>query len=554
MIYPAQFPSNNTNPYEREVYMSLSGLMNKDDVSQDIFDIFCFKDFSGLVKGEQIEYEIDFIVADIRNSRLNGLLVIEVKGKEIRYDGETSEWYQDGNLMDRSPTKQVSAYAHNLIKRFDFLEQRVPVGWAVWFPKMQNPGQDELPQFLTEEKYFDEISVRYPKEKILAFFSTLYNQYDYMRGSNLQTYFQLKEPLIRSLGYALPLHKKLHVQEQRFIQLTENQLHFLRQIKINKDILVTGPAGSGKTIMATTIARELAETEDKVIILTYNRVLANNIRYGMGKPENPQVANYHSLARSIIGQHDKNWWENYKPKDDNFWNLEVPVKLLESLEDADPVYDYIIIDEAQDLKDVWFESLDKLVKPDGGFYIFMDEDQDIFDSFDSIPINRRFFNFPLEENCRNTIKIIETLKTYINKDIKYKPDAVEGDPVKVLEYRNDTEQMNKVKNEWLRLVDEEGIEPHRILIMMNTDRKSSCLANIKKFGKYPITSLRGRTGELEKRSVNYSSIRTFKGLEVDILFIIDTDKVIQNNKMLYTQASRAKHLLYILIDPANKYS
>lgn len=545
MIYPRQFPAANENPYEREVYIALSNIMDADAPENDDYDVFCFRKFSALTKGEQIEYEIDFIVADIKNGKLRGVLVIEVKGHTLVYEGLTSKWVQDGGEMKKSPTEQATKNMRSLFKRFSFLESDVPMGWAVWFPRMVFPGKDNLPTELTEEFFFDEISKTYTKEKLVASFRRIYEQWPHKRGASLDKYNLFKEPLVRDFGFALPLHRKIEAAEIRFIELTKQQLDLLRVIKVNKNILVTGPAGSGKTIMATTIAREIAETSGKVLILVFNRVLANNIRYGMGKIENPEVSTYHSIARRFIDEVDENWW-GANSKNENFWDLEVPAKFEEVLIGTDPMYDAIIIDEAQDLQELWFENIDRLLKPEGSCYVFIDEDQDIFGAHTSIKINRDLFTFPLVENCRNTVNIIGLLKSYIKKEIGYRSDAVEGEPVRVIEYGNDVEQMNLIRSEWLTLVENENISPDRILLMMNADKRNSCLANTKQFGRYKIESLQGKTGQLRNNRVNYSSIRSFKGLEVDVVFIIDTDKVENPDyRVLYTQASRAKYLLVI---------
>ena len=112
-----------------------------------------------------------------------------------------------------------------------------------------------------------------------------------------------------------------------------------------------------------------------------------------------------------------------------------------------------------------------LVKPDGGFYIFKDSDQDIFNAKSEVTLKRRLFNHPLDENCRNTVHIIEQLKEYVKRNIEYKPDAVSGEPVQIIEYGSDTDQMNKIKQEWLRLVEDEEISPDHILLMMNADKR-----------------------------------------------------------------------------------
>ncbi len=51
----------------------------------------------------------------------------------------------------------------------------------------------------------------------------------------------------------------------------------------------------------------------------------------------------------------------------------------------------------------------------------------------------------------------------------------------------------------------------------------------------------GDTGLISSGHVNITTIRTFKGLEADVVFIVDTDKMEKHDKrVLYAQASRAR--------------
>jgi DNA helicase IV len=73
------------------------------------------------------------------------------------------------------------------------------------------------------------------------------------------------------------------------------------------------------------------------------------------------------------------------------------------------------------------------------------------------------------------------------------------------------------------------------------------LSTTTKAGSLPIVSL-DRSGRMERNSINYTTINTFKGLEADIVFIIDADKIQEKQKLekLYTEASRARFKLYLL--------
>ena len=53
---------------------------------------------------------------------------------------------------------------------------------------------------------------------------------------------------------------------------------------------------------------------------------------------------------------------------------------------------------------------------------------------------------------------------------------------------------------------------------------------------------------MQKDAINYTTINTFKGLEADIVFIVDAHLIDPNKKLeiLYTEASRARYKLYVL--------
>ena len=68
-----------------------------------------------------------------------------------------------------------------------------------------------------------------------------------------------------------------------------------------------------------------------------------------------------------------------------------------------------------------------------------------------------------------------------------------------------------------------------------------------KAGKLEIKAIDNK-GRFQRDAVNYTTINTFKGLEADIVFIVDADKIFleQKQEKLYTEASRAIHKLYVL--------
>ncbi|RCW36782.1 nuclease-related domain-containing DEAD/DEAH box helicase [Marinilabilia salmonicolor] len=542
MIYPESYPINNNNKAEKEVFNYLKKLNPKD------YDIFHSRRFIATENGERNEYEADFIIADIRNGKLNAILIIEVKGGRVSFNGTTNQWIQN-NKYHIDPVKQVTGIMHSLVNRYPDISREVPFGWAVCFPN--TIAADETPTQIHPLQLMDSFYLQTIEKQIPELFNYFKERNPYRKGTSLEIYQNFKNSLLRGLGFVVPLHKQIALAEERFIELTNEQLELLKIVSANQNIFVTGPAGSGKTVMATTIAQEAFEEGKSVLLLTFNRILANNIRYNLNlKKEDRsrfEVATFHSIAKRLIDKEEPEWWREHS-KEDDFWTLTSAVKLDEVLEKDSPKYDVLIIDEGQDFHELWFESLEKLLKPEGHYYVFMDKHQNIFNAFTKIPGNRNFLNFPLTKNCRNTKTIIDYLSQHIEDNIDPKDDTPGGEAVREITFKNDVEQLNRIKDEWFRLVDEEKIPPERIVIIFNAKKSESCIGKTRKFGKYSIEAVDRKTGKPAPGKVNYTTINTFKGLEADVVFIIDTDKVENPDyKILYTQASRAKYLLYILI-------
>ena len=70
--------------------------------------------------------------------------------------------------------------------------------------------------------------------------------------------------------------------ERLFVKFTDEQMLNFRQAFDNKRIVVNGPAGSGKTIIAKEVAMECLEEEKRVLFLCFNKTLSavNKGRFG----------------------------------------------------------------------------------------------------------------------------------------------------------------------------------------------------------------------------------------------------------------------------------
>jgi hypothetical protein len=537
MIYPHIFLNN--NHAEEKVFNALSKLPDSD------FTTFYSQQFTSINSNEKNEYEIDFILADHRNNVLNSITVIEVKGGNISYDGINKIWYQNLRTMDKAPNDQASSSMNSLVRRFKFLSSEVPFHWVLWFPDVQINENEWLPTSISKDRLLDSNSTIYVKESIEHLCDTL-REKSTRSGASLYSFNKFKDLLLRSVGFFKPLHKEFEENEQTFKKLTENQAKIFKYIDKNQNICVQGPAGSGKTFIAYNKAVEYAEQGLKVVYVCFNKNLATDLRNRFRNNKNIsnneyqiEFTNFHFWALRIAEQNP-----TYKKDkgDEEFFNTYIPNKAKEVI--SEPIYDVLIIDEGQDFRENWIELLNKSLKKEGRLLFFMDENQDIFDKFKGVPHHRNLTKCELDENCRNTKQIIAKLKDTLPNVAMIPMDGTpDGQPVNYIVVKDNEEQINQLEEEIKNLINK-GIHPNQIIILTNNSESGSSLKGIRTLSGVKLISTYDREYGRDESCIAHTTINVFKGLEADVVFILDAQNI-SNTNNLYTQASRAKQLLYI---------
>jgi len=537
MIYPEFFPEDRIDELaEYSVFKRLKKLSEE-------YDIFYSRKFVTDGLGKKHEFEVDFIIA----KPMEAIACIEVKGGIINYDGSGDQWFQNGRLMDKRPEKQAQDNAYGLANFYADSIAGMPVGWAVCFPDCQVKDNQAWPSMLTRHQVLDQLKLLHIERLLPDVFRFIRNQHPGRSGISFSKYNEFKTKLLRSLGFVQLLSTRIKQEEAKFIELTKYQQDLFKRVADNKNILIEGPAGSGKTILAKTMARDFIDDGKKVLFLCFNRILANRILQEFsGHQDQIIVETFHQFARDVIDPIDPPWWES-NVDNEEFWDLDVPLKLDEVMAEYEGTYDVLIIDEGQDFKEFWFEVLFKFVKKDGSKLIFLDELQDIFDRFTSIPKMERFFRYSLPENCRNTQKIVAYLSELTATDLKSFKQAPLGEEVDFCQFKSQTDSQRFLLDKIKDLTKNHEVQPEQILILLNSAIEESSLNKVKKIGKYPLLPI-GQDGIIQRDAINYSSIKSFKGLEADIVFVIDIHLIPEDKlkKRLYTEVSRGRHRVWVV--------
>ena len=538
MMYPQFFPEERSQELaEKKVFDRLK------EVS-DCYDVFYSKRFVTDGQGKKAEFEVDFLIV----SPEKAMVCLEVKGGVgIRYAGESDQWFRSGQPMDKRPDAQASAACHGVIQAFQGHLNSMAVGWALCFPDCQLSGRTAVPVSLDRRQIVDEQALLYIDQSLDDLFQFVQGQHLNRKGMRRFEYEKFKKALLRDLDFVPLMGTRLRRAQKQFVKLERAQIEALSAVTANRHLLVSGPAGSGKTVLAKTLAQDWVNEGKRVLLMCYNRTLANKLRYEFDRDEaNIEVTTYHSLARRIIKEADPDWWGRQKASEsEDFWALDVPAKMEECLPFFQERYAALVVDEGQDFKEFWYEMLFQLLHENGRRVIFLDEMQNIFGHYENMPEESVFTRFQLRVNCRNSKAIVRYLSQVVDQDIPSYDDSPEGTEVLVAPFDSPAAQLNFLESEIKELV-RQDIQPFQILILLDGPKKESCLCDVQSIGGQFLSYLDNKA-RFAQGTVHFSTIETFKGLECDVVFVVSSSPQSGlDSRKRYTSASRARFKLYVL--------
>jgi len=538
-IYPQRLP-NDAPASEKKVIDALGKLPNS-------YTIFHGVNWLNLnPKAKQRVGETDLIILHPKY----GILVVEIKGGGIRVEG--GDWYSvdrygDSHRLSRSPALQARGNLYLLKEKLETMRVISPaafeqglMGYAVWFPDIDK-ADATLPMDIDPALVLDGQSLYTPIEGIEMAFRKWRNhptaELDKMQVAKIRQIVSPDTLLVPSL------HLRLRQQEEELIELTSEQQHLFAMIQSNSRLLVSGGAGTGKTLLAIEDAKFQAGQGRKTLLLCFNKLLASYLTDSVSDEPNITAASFHNFANIFCTRVGIPFEAPADPAElTAFFTEMVPELLMQAASISGEKFDALIVDEAQDFLSDWWLALDELLAPAATFHCFHDANQAIFQKGWEPPFSGPTFG-PLNVNCRNTSPIGEMARMLgkVNQDQKFR--AVEGVEPTVIRYKVGPDIRQQVVALLQIWIEEGKVDPKNIVILSPFKRERSLLG-VEKIGKWKIHDL--LPGE-EAEGITFATIHAFKGLEADAIIIADLDGSpwAMNPQSLYVAASRAKHLLAI---------
>lgn len=555
------FTDDRTPPGERDVFnMFASG--------PDDWVILHSLDLAPFNRGIRTEVDFVALVPD------TGIVCIEVKSqKDISFKDDC--WYPPE--IKRSPFKQATdgRYTfHRRLTKIAPMYRETPVVHLCIFPNARFDLSANLsvqPWELMDERVFRSFGTAKQfcadlKSRMLSGISSdsrLIPLKSRMSEDRLEAIVGLCVPVQRHHPNRRSEIERRERDAERVLR--EQQKAVLRLSFLNRQLIVDGPAGTGKTLIAMEIARRKAAQGARTGIFCFNRLVGNWMREHFERTQPP-------LPNLVVGPAIKvmaemSGIEIPEGPDSDYWENELPKQLEERLTDPDfrveAGFDYLVLDETQDLlarPQIW-NCLSQFLAggfKSGNYALFGDIKNQVLEhrplmrrTLDQLESLSHPTHWELSENCRNYQIIGDTaaMLAGFGRSI-YTGYLRTGGSVRNYDvhfYENgpsQVEMLRKVLTEFRA----QGYKSSEITVLSFRAPEMSAAESLRKEGFQMKPLWRSEAG------IGFGSINAFKGMESKIVILTDLllDDVEMHRTLFYVGMTRATESVRIICDTRSK--
>lgn len=489
--------------------------------------------------GAEFDGEADFIVAHAEY----GLLFLEVKGGRVSCRESDGQWLsedRDGfKFRIKNPLSQARSSKHHFLKRLNAsraLSGRfIRVRHGAVLPGSVRPRRALAPDAPLE---------------IIAFGDDMETLDRWIVHRMTDGGDHRESPLgmdgLRALEELLASHFELkaHIgisladDAKTIERLTAEQTWILDSLADNREMAISGGAGSGKTVLAIEKAIRSAAEGRRTLLTCYNAPLAAHLRTVCQSHDCLVVASFHALCRTLAQKCGVGL-----PLDDDrsMFDSLLPEALVEAVsKNPDLGFETVIIDEGQDFLDSWLNALRLTIRdPESGeFYVFYDDNQRLYSPekgfIDALPAS----SIALTRNLRNTRRIHAVMaKWYQGR--RSIPAGPEGEPVGALVCRNGETALSRLNERIAQLLRSGQVAPGQIAVLSGTGAFSAA------FSKKIAGKATCRADDIRRDHIVLDTVRRFKGLSRPCVFLVGID-TLTDPELIYVATSRANVFLELV--------
>lgn len=551
------FIDESTPPGERDVFSLLAS-------GPDDWVVLHSLELAPWNRGLRTEIDFVVIIPDL------GILCIEVKSHlSIVFDGQ--RWHP--SAIRRSPFKQAADGRFTFYRRMRELAPRlkhVPIVSCCIFTRSNfdlTPNLSVAPWELMDARSFHAISsseafctdIRARVRKSIDVDERLYPLLNALSLHDMDTLIESSVPIQK---YRPNAREEISQREELVARiLLDQQKPVVHLSEYNDRIIVSGGAGTGKTLIAMEVAQWKAEEGYRVALLCFNKLVGDWMLQRIS--QDGQIPPTLVIGPTIRILADLTGVAIPKVPTRDYWEKDLPQQLEELIKDPDlkaiSDFDYMIVDEAQDIlaRPRLWQCLTMFLRgglENGMFVLFGDFDHQVLQDHEqmerqlkTIEAVSRPVRWHLSENCRNYRIVGETaLRLGGMSPSVYTGYLRSGGGQQnydIYFYKNHDDQLSKLR-QWLKEFKALGYKAAEVTLLSFRSDESSSAAALRNAG-YKV-----QPAWQSGKGIAYSSVHAFKGLENKIIIL--SDVVLKDNEfhrdLFYTGMTRATECVRVLCD------
>ena len=521
---------------------------------------------------KQVSGEADFVI--IVPSL--GVLCLEVKAcHSLRRENGIWFYGNDPNGDPRGPFKQAAEAMHSLRKRTIQKEpslSRVPFWSAVAFPFIEfNTTSGEWHQWQVID------ATQFERQPIATLVSNvLRNARTHLQTQTAVKWFrdgdrlpdiQQAATIVKILRPNFEFTEKVSErrlrQQTELIRYTEEQFTALDTMEDNPRVFFTGPAGTGKTLLALETARRAANIGKSVLLVCFNRLLGQWLsQSSLARSGQITAGTFHQYMLRIAGikapeNADRSFWKTGLSE-------AVVSKLLNGHSDVEK-FDIVIADEVQDLLQPSYLDVMELVLKggliNGSWRMFGDFERQMLygqdrDQADKLLHTRlgAFARGSLRVNCRNTPRIAALSQLLGGLSPNYSRILRPDDRIEpIINYYATPSQQRKEVAKALECLFKESYSGDEIIVLSPKAGARCAAANV---AEKPWSDQLAPFEAASTGKIRYTTIQSFKGLDSPAIVVTDIEHLSGETfpSLFYVATTRALERLYIIVHETAKPS
>lgn len=455
--------------------------------------------------------EIDFLVL---HTEL-GVLALEVKGGVYKVEG--LRFTHVRQKFSINPTQQVRTGTHGIANWLGVNPHlRWRIGYGLIFPH-SDFGSAVISAALVDVTADPPESILIDRQALPTISERIREIMTYWRGALNQP--ALGEARMQKMIAAIcpsfdgtpNWGTRANFDNKMWLQLTSEQTHVVNEVSRQSKALVTGWPGTGKTVIAIEVARQKNSLGEKILFLTFNKLLSEHVESQLVSSGGISVLTWHGFcakAGRASGQNTTrdDWLESGCLQD---FEGAVSEKKLGK-------FDTIFIDEAQTFRPEWIAALCKWHL--GGIVAFCDETQ--------------VFSFEKgRASVSQLCQLLQIQQPFMLTIPLRSPKAV-------------IDRLRSVRPPNHQLYSPRELQPDTIREVLVVDMKHqlrSTISELKIAGLNPseiaVLSKYGWENPGQQADAHYETVSRFRGLEATAVIVLDADTM--DDHELFSAYSRA---------------